>query len=100
MAIGKFNFKDDDINEMIQQFYAIMESVLQSSKFDNLNLDDPFDLKIRLLERQHMQVIRDKQKKYLKRLNLPNYGLDNLFGTETKNAKVQIKIYNESLFAT
>ena len=80
--MGRFNFKDDEIEDMVQFFYAKLESVLQSSKFDNLKLNEPFDLKIKLLGEEHMKYLREKQEEVeekLKKLNIPNYGLDDLF---------------------
>ena len=79
LFLGKYNFKDDKIDSIVQSFYANLESVLQSSKFESLLLNEPFDLHIKVLGAQHMKELRQKQGNILKNLNLPNYGLTNLF---------------------
>ena len=92
--LGKFNFRDDDISDMTQEFYAIMESTLQSSKFENLYLQDPFNLKIKILGHYHMEALREKQAKYLNKikwLKVPNYGLENLFQPNQGNSQVLIR---------
>ena len=84
LFLGKYNFKDDTIDSIVQSFYAKLESVLQSSKFESLLLNDPFDLHIKILGAQHMRELRLKQGDILKNLNLPNYGLTNLFRISDK----------------
>ena len=66
---------------MVQYFYSKLESVLQSSKFDNLKLNDPFNLQIKLLGEEHMKHLREKQEKELHEINMkiPNYGSDEIF---------------------
>ena len=97
--MGKFNFKDDKIEDMVQAFYSKLESVLQSSKFDNLRLNDPFNLQIKVLGKHHMKEIREKQEKEeakLRKLNIPNYGLDKFFRNmeeQRQNFKMQDKTY-------
>ena len=61
MFLGKFNFKDDSIEDMVQSFHANLESKLQSSKLENLKLQDPFDLKIKILGDELMKKIREKE---------------------------------------
>ena len=81
---------------MIQAFYSKLESVLQSSKFDNLKLSDPFTLKIKLLGEQHMKEIRQKQEDILKRLSIPNFGIDEFFKSfeeQPQNIKIEEKKY-------
>ena len=84
LFLGKFNFKDDKIDDMVQAIYAKLESVLQSSKFESLMLNDPFDLKITVLGEQHMKELRQKQERILKNRNIPNYGLNDLNETSEK----------------
>ena len=87
LFLGKYNFKDDKIDSIVQSFYAKLESVLQSSKFESLMLNDPFDLHIKVLGAQHMKELRQKQGNILKNLNFPNYGLTNLFGISDKQGR-------------
>ena len=81
---------------MVQTFYAKLESVLQSSKFENLMLNEPFDLKIKLLGRQHMKELRQKQGDILKNLNIKNFGLFNLF--EASQKKIQLQKQEKKYF--
>ena len=84
---------------MVQAFYSKLESVVQSSKFDNLRLNDPFNLQIKVLGKHHMKEIREKQEKEeakLRKLNIPNYGLDKFFQNmeeQRQNFKMQDKTY-------
>ena len=73
---------------MVQAFYSKLESVLQSSKFDSLKINDPFHLKIKMLGEEHMKEIRQEQEAVNKRLNIPNYGLENFIGFLKSNLKV------------
>lgn len=81
---------------MVQAFYSKLESVLQSSKFDSLKINDPFHLKIKILGEEHMKEIRQEQEAVYKRLNIPNYGLDEfhrIFEEQPQSFKMQEKRY-------
>jgi hypothetical protein len=75
---------------MVQAFHANLESKLQSSKFENLKLHDPFDLKIKILGHELMKKIREKEEKKLKNLNLPNYGLNDLYDDSMEEGQFEI----------
>ena len=81
---------------MVQAFYSKLESVLQSSKFDSLKINDPFHLKLKILGEEHRNEIRQEQVAVHKRPNIPNYGLDEfhkIFEEQPQSFKMQEKRY-------
>ena len=76
VPLGLFNFKDERFPSEIKSIHAMLEKVLQSEKNESLQLDDNFQVKIKLLGILNMTHIRKTKKRILKRLNMENHGDD------------------------
>ena len=69
----------------MDRFYSEIEKVLQSSQHEDLNLDEPYNLQIKLLGETHMKDIRNKERMILNRLDKPNYGVDDLLASDNSH---------------
>ena len=85
IPMGRFNFKNDDVQKIVDHFTSMLSNMVQSEKNHDLKLSDQFILSMKVLGIPHMAQIRAAERAYFEELNLPNFGpLKNAKKSKTK----------------